>query len=305
MGFFITLLFLLTVLGFWGNTHWVFELMAPFRVQLMVLQGLFGLGALLRNRRQLLLLCVLGAAMNAWQVLGVYWPVHATVSGDGAPVRLVQFNLDSQNTDKPQTLATLQALKPDILAVEEMTEGWRKAVSSTAWIRQSLPYHSVSVDSQTAVFSRYPLSHMRHETVNDQFPVDGILTCRVRLPGQPIRLVVLHPQHPTSALQDWRQRRVFSYVVRHRERFDNPLLVAGDLNTSPWSHHFQAFLRQMRLQDSRQGFGIQPTWPAQWPLLGIPIDHVLVSPEVTVLNRSTGPITPSDHLPVVVDFTVN
>jgi len=40
------------------------------------------------------------------------------------------------------------------------------------------------------------------------------------------------------------------------------------------------------------------------PLLGIPIDHCLVSPEIIVTKRSVGPSVGSDHYPVIIDFSI-
>jgi len=39
-----------------------------------------------------------------------------------------------------------------------------------------------------------------------------------------------------------------------------PLLVMGDLNTSPWSPIFRQLARTSGLRDSRRGYGLQVTW---------------------------------------------
>ena len=83
-----------------------------------------------------------------------------------------------------------------------------------------------------------------------------------------------------------------------------PLIVAGDMNAGPWSATLRTLMRDM--SDARAGRGRTPTFPASLPMLQI--DHVLVSPDVTV----TGIYTPndalarraSDHLPLVVDFAI-
>ena len=46
----------------------------------------------------------------------------------------------------------------------------------------------------------------------------------------------------------------------------------------------------------------EPTWPTYNPLLWIPIDHCLVSPEIIVTDRQIGPDVGSDHYPIVVDL---
>jgi endonuclease/exonuclease/phosphatase (EEP) superfamily protein YafD len=74
------------------------------------------------------------------------------------------------------------------------------------------------------------------------------------------------------------------------------------LNLTPWSPWWDALLEAGQLIDSRKGFGVHATWPANVWALMIPIDHVLVSQEVRVRRRRLGPALGSDHRPVVVDF---
>ena len=69
------------------------------------------------------------------------------------------------------------------------------------------------------------------------------------------------------------------------------------------SHHFRLLLRRTGLRDSARGRGVQPTWPAGSPLLAIPLDHCLHSPDIAILQRRIGGDVGSDHYPVIVDFT--
>jgi endonuclease/exonuclease/phosphatase (EEP) superfamily protein YafD len=85
---------------------------------------------------------------------------------------------------------------------------------------------------------------------------------------------------------------------------DGPSIVMGDLNCTSWSPYFADLLRLSGLRDSRLGFGIQPSWTGNTRFMAIPIDHVLVSHEIDVLDRHTGSKIGSDHLPVLVDLSV-
>lgn len=71
------------------------------------------------------------------------------------------------------------------------------------------------------------------------------------------------------------------------------------------------------LKNSRQGFGLLPTWPiktnyppyAKIPsfltgLLSIPIDHCLISPDIKVAKTRTGPNVGSDHRPLITDLLI-
>ena len=73
--------------------------------------------------------------------------------------------------------------------------------------------------------------------------------------------------------------------------------ILGDLNVSPWSPHFGGLLRE-------SGRGVQATWPTNLAPMRIPIDHCLVSPDVSVVGRRVGPDVGSDHFPIVVDVQI-
>jgi endonuclease/exonuclease/phosphatase (EEP) superfamily protein YafD len=82
---------------------------------------------------------------------------------------------------------------------------------------------------------------------------------------------------------------------------EGPKILLGDLNATLWSPTFVDLLSAGELVDSQPGQGYQPTWPDVLGISLIPIDHVLVSPDVAVLRRSVGPSIDSDHRPVIVE----
>jgi endonuclease/exonuclease/phosphatase (EEP) superfamily protein YafD len=94
----------------------------------------------------------------------------------------------------------------------------------------------------------------------------------------------------------WLHARQVSALTAFVRRIDGPLVLAGDLNTSPWSNAF----RKLRAATGLSPASIlMPSWPA-WPLAlpQMALDHILVSPEFAVAAAGTGPAVGSDHLPV-------
>jgi endonuclease/exonuclease/phosphatase (EEP) superfamily protein YafD len=77
-----------------------------------------------------------------------------------------------------------------------------------------------------------------------------------------------------------------------------PVIVAGDLNSTPWVPGFRTMVAQGGLADSARGHFIWPTWNTRLFVAQIPIDHVLVGGPVAVLDRAVGSDVGSDHLPV-------
>jgi len=77
---------------------------------------------------------------------------------------------------------------------------------------------------------------------------------------------------------------------------DTDLIVAGDLNCTPWSRALRPLHRRMRSATGRAR-----SWPARAPL--VPIDHILIAGPLNVVEagswkRGDARIA-SDHLPVV------
>ena len=83
----------------------------------------------------------------------------------------------------------------------------------------------------------------------------------------------------------------------------HPLIVAGDFNASQWSYAMQNLSQQARVANILRLFDFTKT-SSPFPLLGLPIDHVLVSPDWEVAQVQYGDKGGSDHLPIVVDLTL-
>ena len=87
----------------------------------------------------------------------------------------------------------------------------------------------------------------------------------------------------------------------------DPLILAGDLNAVPGTRTYRRISRRLRDAQVHQKIrSTRPTFPARMRVLRI--DHVFVSPSIEVVKaqvvRSALTRVASDHLPVLVEFTV-
>jgi endonuclease/exonuclease/phosphatase (EEP) superfamily protein YafD len=212
------------------------------------------------------------------------------------------MNILASNGNTGRVLDAIASAHPDLLVLEEVTPHWADELKA---LNQTYPYR-VDVPRNDCfgmmLLSKYPLSQT-NVTVIGSGGVPTIIAT-VHLPDGELSLIGTHPVPPISA--DYAKRRNVQLMELPHTVMEqkNPVLLIGDLNTSPWSCWFRRLLKESGLKNSMQGFGFQPSWPANIGFLRIPLDQILCSPEITVHNRQIGPDVGSDHLPVIVDFSI-
>jgi endonuclease/exonuclease/phosphatase (EEP) superfamily protein YafD len=110
--------------------------------------------------------------------------------------------------------------------------------------------------------------------------------------GGAVTVIGTHLHRPSR--DPWLHERQMSALAQFVRRIDGPLILAGDFNTSPWSHAFRMLTATTTLAPASV---LLPSWPA-WPLPQVALDHIFVSPDFRVAARGTGPTVGSDHLPI-------
>lgn len=112
--------------------------------------------------------------------------------------------------------------------------------------------------------------------------------------GGALTIVGTHLHRPSR--NPWLHERQVSALAQFVRRIGGPLILAGDLNTSPWSNAFRTLRATTGLAPASI---LLPSWPA-WPLPlpQVALDHIFVSSDLAVAAAGTGPAVGSDHLPV-------
>lgn len=206
-------------------------------------------------------------------------------------VASANVHLDNRNTE---VLATwLAQEKPDVVVLLEVSPAYAQGLRT---LRDYPFQHIVAQDSPfgIAVLSRHPLQQV--EVIED---AQGIAHIEAQLQwrGQPIGIIALHPMPPLSPQYHRVRNAKLAALARQAAASAIPTVLAGDLNATPWSSAFSG-LAQLGL---RRASGLAATWPAVLQgVLGLPIDHVLVTQHWAVAARKVGPQLGSDHLPVLV-----
>lgn len=340
LGLLVTLSCALTLLSIFMGYSWLGSFFTYFRLQYLGIQIIAFIWAtldfLIFSRRHAharasiprlgswlsLVLLTVCMGLNLLVIMPYYQSANCLHISDSAhspakkPLRLLHLNLMGPlNRNFSSVNSLLRQTKPDLIDLVEYTSLWRRNLE--AGYLKNYPYRSV-IPGHVGFYSRFPLQATRHYPKGMlQVPNQAYLLANVRLKSSMMTVIVAHPASPMLP-QRWQwQQALFADWVHQRPHWGKHLLIAGDLNTAPWTPELQALLQKTNLRDSQLGFGVQPSWPAilpglkdgkllpLWLLpLGLPIDHILISSHLDIVSRRTAAFVGSDHLPVILDFIV-
>ncbi len=214
--------------------------------------------------------------------------------------RILLANVLTENQNHELLSSLIIETAPDFVMLLEVNQTWLDDLNLV-----TLGYTDDLIKPRDdnfgiAFYSRYPIE-------NSEFHRFGSLdlpsiVSYVKLDNQPLVFVLSHPVPPKSEGLTLHRNKHMQDLMAYVVEQDENTMVVGDFNSTSWSPFFKEWLKNTNLLDSRLGFGIQPTWPTQYWYFRVPIDHILVTPEVIVHAREIGPEIGSDHFPVILDF---
>lgn len=291
------LLAIFSVGTLFAASHRYLELFSHFRFQYLVSSLLLLMIFAFRKRRYFSLLLAALTILNATFVLPWYVG-RDEPNTDGVVIKLLHANVYKENQETAALLAQIDAEDPDLVILQEMSSIW---LTTLQGLSEEYPY-SVAEAQEGAfgigLFSKFPLDDARIvSTPPLELPE---IRAVVRIGEQRLNLVSAHPMPPVSRAGTEARNAQLAALGDELAKATRPTLFIGDLNISMWAPTYQSFENASGLRNSRQGFGLEATFPAFLRIARIPIDHCLVSEEFSVLDFRTGSKIGSDHLPIVV-----
>jgi endonuclease/exonuclease/phosphatase family metal-dependent hydrolase len=234
----------------------------------------------------------------------VTWNIHKGIGGIDRRYRL------------DRTIETLRHYAPDILHLQEVTEGAPRAnrdrQTELLAAALDLPYSAYQANVRlsegtygNAILSRFPL-HDVHD-VELKIPLKKrrraqIARCRLRTGDSHTRTLILVNLHLGLAEFERRiqLRRVLDCAALKHAHRDTPLIVAGDINDVL----HRAGPETMQPNGFRECCRECSTFPAFLPVRGLDQIHYRGRLELLHSAVSTAPLAQraSDHLPLIADF---
>lgn len=290
-----------SALPFAGRWHWVADLFSHFVPHYLAAGLVLFLGLVWSRRYSWAALALLIVSWNGWLLSPYLLPARVSQPDNGATLELLQFNLSSDNLIPLATIGYIMSLDrpPDVVVLFETTPAFAPEVKRLNRLYPTVAQMPRSDDFGMAVLSRLPESQVEFRELGESGLPLMILSGRVG--DDTIRVYAVHPPPPLGGeLSDARNIQLRQLASEISRIAGGNVVVAGDLNTTVWSHAFKPLVETAGLRDAQRGHGYLPTWApppyARW--IGVPIDHTLVSGNIDVQDRRVGPWLASDHWPV-------
>ena len=280
--------------------HFAIQLFTHFRLQYLVVS--LGLLLLFKYLRSPWLTGAIAAGVVLNAVLVLPWYVGEDETSGGVELKLLHANVLSSNTEYDRLIRLLDTEAPDLVMLQEVSPDWLVALDE---LRADYPYSYAEAREGNfgiALFSRVPLRSVSHfDSPPFGYPT---IVASLDIDGQVLHFIGTHPMIPVSGTFYDARNEQLAGVARLLGKQAEPKILVGDLNLSQWDMNYKRLEQQGGVRNARKGFGILPTWPVFMPFAMIPIDHVLVSETISVTGFYSGPRIGSDHLPLVVTFTL-
>ena len=219
-------------------------------------------------------------------------PPAPAITDNAATLTVASANVGLGNPRPADILSWLDSQGVEVAALFEVTPAFADQLQASS----AFPYTKIIATQDPfgiALLARFPFE--RVEVLEAMHGITQI-EARFRWQEKESRVVAVHPAPPIdpSLMQErdvLLEQRAAGIVAD-----GTPAILLGDLNATPWSAAFKG----PTLHGLRRVTGLAPTWPSELRgLMGIPIDHVLVSAHWGVVETLVGPAGGSDHFPVV------
>ncbi len=293
---------LATLIALAAPLGWPFELAGHFKPHLTAIAAVSAVATVAlffrrRTRRAVIAPAVLAlcAILNG---AALFFPgPFATPEGGDGEVRLVWANLHRSEAALARLAERTQA---DVVVLTELPFG---ELDRMAAFYPEHPHRlmvgrpGVWGTRDVAVLSRYP--------VRDEPELTAQLARRLALAATieaptPFVLFASHPYPPGTPRHFRLRNHIMEVIGGAASGLDGPFIVAGDFNATPWTPGYHA-LPGRRAGDPRRA----ATWAARHPLIGLPIDHVMLSDTVRLHRYEVLPDIGSDHFPVYAEVSID
>lgn len=291
--------------GFFGALHPALDSFSHFRIHLGIATALLALPLLASSYRlqavAALLFAIVGLTTTT-SALPRLWPEPAVAKPtDRIVYSLLQMNLRFDNPTPKKVLSLIGRTNPDVITLDEVSGMW---ATELGYITSAYPYRILCAYPNgvfgVALLSRRPFAAGTEPHCE---PRGAMATATVNFSGAEVDVAAIHLSWPWPREQYWQ----IGELTEPLSSLGETAIVAGDCNAVPWS----AAVRRVA---SLGGLTLMPSAGPTWihrklpdflrRFAGLPIDQVFSKGAVTIHSARRLEDTGSDHLPVLVEFSL-
>ena len=271
---------------------WQSDMVTPFRLQMLVAAMALALLTIMFRRRSLYVFAAIALVGDLGPIaerLMVRHTLPARAQGHAGSVVFANVLCDNRAFDRVPAMVRGQA--PDLFIASETTPEWMTHLDALK-DRYRYRFYAGPGIFGIAAFARRPFTARVFRIGPHQMPL-------ARLEFDDMVVLVAHPQPPARRGLATENRAYLEALARLAQTSTKPVILAGDLNATLWSHSLEPLIR-IGMQWPA-GSGLTYSWPVGQPYMMIQIDQILTRGAVAGIWRVL-PDIGSDHFPVRADL---
>lgn len=288
-----------TVVGFFGSLWWGFDLMANFRWQLAWVSLACAIIYALSARGIASLIFVVAVLVNGFVIAPAWTGSQPTGTGEDG-VKIVSLDL-SETSDIEESLRWLFDSGADLLIVSGATSDQVDPL-----IAEGSPYLLLT----SPAVQRTGMTILAREAYSVETLPTGTSAEPVEVVSVPsgddvISVATAWGHIADSSLEADELSARLDTIRTVVDGRTGPVMVIGNLGATVYTAGMRSLTGDTALRDATEGFGYASTWPV-WDVpvvggwVGIPIDVVLMTPDITPFEFTTGPDIAAGNLPITV-----
>lgn len=294
----------LSIFLMFKQSGWITTLFLSLSVQITIFYILLSPFLLYYRKGKYALLSLLTALSFSTQFIGsINDQNEQTVEFEitNPKLKVAHFNVLRSNKSKQATIQTILNSNADLVSLQETDQAWTEEVEKS--VKEAYPYSiffpseqcciGISLLSKQPLFNANISFHGGLPNIEADMIFNDVVT----------HIITSHTSSPISRNKLKNRNEHLLDLQKHVALLDSPTLVIGDFNTVPWDKKLMAFKQKSELIDSRKSY--ESTFPSYFGFMGIPIDYIFHTKEISCTSFETLQIEGSDHLGIIGEYAIN
>ncbi|MCB1247133.1 MAG: hypothetical protein KDB69_07705 [Acidimicrobiia bacterium] len=292
---------LASIASLFGSTWWLFDYFANLRWYFLWILVAAAVIYSLTAGGWMLLVFIATAALNAYFIVPLWLGSQPESTGE-AGFTVVSVDVDGGFSDRDEAFDWFTTVDADLLILANASSVVSTAVvgdEESDWIVLREPEIENTTGFVILAKQEWDIAEM--PTGNGS---DSVLRITVGT-DETYQIVTAAGTTATSASGAKRLEDRIDTIRSITDQSSDPVTVIGNLGATMWAHPLVGLVADTDLRDATKGSGYHATSIA-WNLplvggwIGLPLDVVMMTSDITPIDFGTGPDIGTSHLPVTV-----